>query len=83
MMHTRVMATHTPDQTDALTDLDSATAAYRAAEQALENARERVHDAIVRTLTTGIGPVETARHSPYQRNHVERIRDAAGIPKRR
>lgn len=77
------MASLTPEQTQALEALDVATARFRETEAAHEISREEVHRRLVAALSTGIGPTQTTRHSPYQRNHVEKIRDAAGIPKRR
>ena len=77
------MAPLTSEQTQALADLDAATARFRETEAAHEASREEVHERLVAVLGSGIGPTRAARHSPYQRNHVERIRDAAGIPKRR
>lgn len=72
-----------PAQTEALTELDQATERYRAAERAYVEAREHVHGAIVRALQAGIGTSEVGRHSPYDRNHVNRIRKDAGIPPKR
>lgn len=77
------MAPLTPDQTEALAQLDEATERYRAAERAFVEARERLHDRIVRALTAGVGTSEVGRHSPYDRNHVNRIRRDAGIPPKR
>lgn len=77
------MASLTPEQTEALQALDAATARFRETEAAHEESREEVHRRLVAVLSTGIGPTPAARHSPYQRNHVEKIRDAAGIPKKR
>ena len=77
------MASLTPEQIEALEALDAATARFRETEAAHEASREEVHQRLVAVLATGVGPTSTARHSPYQRNHVERIRDAAGLPKKR
>ena len=83
MLHTHVMASLTPDQSEALDDLAAVTDEFRAAEAALEEARERVHKAVLRSLRAGVGPSEIERRGPYDRNHVGRIRKAAGIPGRR
>ncbi|WP_435109414.1 hypothetical protein [Nocardiopsis synnemataformans] len=77
------MASLTPDQTEALAELDAATERYRAAERAYVEAREHVHGKIVRALQAGIGTSEVGRHAPYDRNHVNRIRKDAGIPSKR
>lgn len=68
-------------QDAALAELDALTAAFKAADAQLEAAREAVQEAIVRHLRErNAPPGKIAEHSPYDRNHVGRIRDAAGIP---
>jgi hypothetical protein len=65
----------------ALAELDAVTARYRAAEAELEDARKAVQEVIVRHLRERSAPPgQIASHSPYDRNHVGRLRDAAGIP---
>lgn len=65
----------------ALAELDALTAVFRAAETALDKAREDVQEAIVRHLREqNAPPGKIAEHSPYDRNHVGRLRDAAGVP---
>lgn len=65
----------------ALSELDALTEAFRQAEAAFEAARERVQEAIVRHLRErNAAPGKIAAHSPYDRNHVRRLGDAAGIP---
>lgn len=65
----------------ALAELDTLTAAFEQAEAALEAARERVQEAIVRHLRDrNAAPGKIAAHSPYDRNYVRRLGDAAGIP---
>lgn len=71
------------DKDDALDRVDRATRRFRNAEAALEEARETMHRAIVDALKADAGASETARHSPYDRNHVNRIRRDAGIPPKR
>jgi hypothetical protein len=68
---------------DHLAALDEDTARYRAAEDALEQARTKLRDRIVRALRADIRPSEVTAHTPYDRNHIDRIRRAAGIPSRR
>lgn len=68
-------------QNAALAELDTLTAAFKAAEAELSRAREAVQEAIVRHLRErNAPPGKIAEHSPYDRNHVGRIRDAAKIP---
>ena len=83
MLHNRVMASLNPEQTEALAALEAVTDEFRAAEEALEEVRERVHKAVLRSLRTGVGPSEIERRGPYDRNHVGRIRKTAGIPGKR
>lgn len=65
----------------ALAEIDAVTAKFRAAEAALEDARKEVQEVLVRHLRERSAPPgQIATHSPYDRNHVGRIRDAAGIP---
>lgn len=71
------------DRAALIAELDGATNEFRRAEQALAAARERAHAAIAAALHGGIGPSETARHAPYDRVHVDRIRREAGIPNKR
>lgn len=77
------MASLTPEQTEALAELETATQEFRDAERVLEEKRERVHGAVLNSLRAGIGPSEIERHGPYDRNHVGRLRKAAGIPGKR
>lgn len=65
----------------ALAELDTLTDAFRQAEGILEAARNDVQDAILKHLRARSAPPgKIAEHSPYDRNHVGRLRDAAGIP---
>lgn len=64
----------------ALAELDALTKAFRDAEAMLEAARVDVQEAIIRHLRARSAPPgKIAEHSPYDRNHVGRLRDAAGI----
>lgn len=66
---------------EALAELDKLTAAYRKAEAALDRARDALHSSIVKHLTErNAPPGKVAEHSPYDRNHIRRIADAAGVP---
>lgn len=59
-----------------LAALDRATAKYRR----FEKARDELHEAIVAAFKAGVRPADVERHTPYDRNHNARIREAAGIP---
>lgn len=57
------------------------SAAYTAAEEALEAARKHLNEGIVDVLKAKtLGPSEVTRLVPYERQHVGRISKAAGIP---
>lgn len=65
----------------ALKELDKLTAAYEAAERALDKRRDALHSAIVKHLMErAVRPVEVEKHTPYDRNHIRRIASAAGVP---
>ncbi|MGW8846586.1 hypothetical protein ACWGNE_02285 [Streptomyces xiamenensis] len=65
----------------ALAELDELTSKFVAAEQARDEARDALHEAIVRHLRErNARPGQVAEHSPYDRNHVGRIAKAAGVP---
>lgn len=65
----------------ALKELDGLTAAYEAAERALDERRDTLHSAIVKHLRErNARPGEVAEHTPYDRNHIRRIAQAAGVP---
>jgi hypothetical protein len=65
----------------ALKELDKLTASYKAAEKRLDAARDALHDAIVKHLTErNARPGEVSDHTPYDRNHIRRIANAAGVP---
>ncbi|MEU0275520.1 hypothetical protein [Streptomyces sp. NPDC006307] len=74
------MATHDPSKA-AAAELDTLTKAFRKAEEKQEQAREAVHDAIVKHLRArNAPPGKIAEHTPYDRVHVGRIAKGAGIP---
>lgn len=65
----------------ALKELDKLTAAYEAAKKPFEEARDALHDAIVKHLKErNARPGEVSDHTPYDRNHIRRIASAAGVP---
>ncbi|MFJ8583652.1 hypothetical protein ACIRD2_03190 [Streptomyces sp. NPDC093595] len=65
----------------ALKELDQLTAAFRKAEEQLERARTALQAAIVKHLKErNASPGKVAEHSPYDRNHIRRIANAAGVP---
>ncbi|MFG1846700.1 hypothetical protein [Micromonospora carbonacea] len=54
--------------------------------QAIDNevaTRDAHHEAIVKALRAGAGPSAIERVSRYDRQHIDRIRRAAGIPSKR
>lgn len=42
--------------------------------------RDQLHQAIVTALRAGVRPRDVAAIAPYDRNHIRRIADAAGVP---
>jgi hypothetical protein len=55
-------------------------------EQAIEEEKAKqaeLHAAIVVALRAGAGPVAIERESHYDRQHIDRIRRAAGLPPKR
>lgn len=65
----------------AIRELEALTATYRATEEAHIQARDALHEAIIRNLLAKtLRPGQVAKHSPYDRNHVGRIAKAAGVP---
>ncbi|WP_412079010.1 hypothetical protein ACLF6K_37335 [Streptomyces xanthophaeus] len=65
----------------ALKELDKLTASFKDAEAALDRARDALQEAIVRHLSErNAAPGKVSEHSPYDRNHIRRIAQAAGVP---
>lgn len=65
----------------ALKEFDKLSAAYEAAERALDKRRDALHAAIVKHLMERtVRPVDVEKHTPYDRNHIRRIAQAAGVP---
>ncbi|MET9521491.1 hypothetical protein [Streptomyces coeruleorubidus] len=64
----------------ALRELDELSAAYEAAVKELDERRDALHDAIVKHLSErNARPGEVSEHTPYDRNHIRRIANAAGV----
>lgn len=68
---------------EAIAELEEAANAFRDSEALLNRDRDRLHAAVVAALRADVGPSEIERISPYDRQHIQRIRRAAGIPPRR
>lgn len=65
----------------ALKELDQLTAAYEATKKPFEEARDALHDAIIKHLKErNARPGEVSDHTPYDRNHIRRVASAAGVP---
>lgn len=65
----------------AIRELDKLSAAYEAAERTLDKRRDALHSAIIKHLMErNIRPVDAEKHTPYDRNHIRRIAQAAGVP---
>lgn len=65
---------------EALAELRAATAEFTGGRDEQERRRERLAAAIVNALKVGIGPSAIEREAPYDRQHIDRIRRAAGLP---
>lgn len=74
--------TATEKQQQAARDrLAQLSAAYTAAEEQLEEARQALNEGIVDVLMARtLGPSEVTRLVPYERQHVGRIAKAGGVP---
>jgi hypothetical protein len=70
----------TAEQQTLLRLLDEETANYRKYEELLKSKRDSIHDLVGRALRAEIGPSEVTRHTPYDRQHIARIREKHGIP---
>lgn len=65
----------------ALKELDDLSAAYEAAKKPFDEARDALHGAIIKHLMErNARPGELSDHTPYDRNHIRRIANAAGVP---
>ncbi|MEV5347157.1 GIY-YIG nuclease family protein [Streptomyces achromogenes] len=64
----------------ALDEISKLSAEYLDAQEMFEKAREDLHAAIARHLgERNARPSEVVEHTPYDRNHVDRIRKGAGV----
>lgn len=77
------MTEETDPKVEALAELREAATEFRAVEDELDRRRERLHAAIVKALRANLGPSAIERVVPYDRQHIDRIRRAAGIPPKR
>jgi hypothetical protein len=68
---------------EALAELRAATAHFTEGRDEQERRRERLAAAIVKALTVGVRPSVIEREAPYDRQHIDRIRKAAGLPAKR
>lgn len=82
MWHHRRMTDYDPHKmAAALAEMDQLTANFKAAEQALDKARDELRKGIVRNLMErNAPPGQLADHTPYDRNHVGRIAREGGVP---
>lgn len=65
---------------EALTAVKAASDEHTQAIDAEKAKQEAHHAAIVAALRAGAGPSAIEKHSRYDRQHIDRIRRAAGIP---
>lgn len=77
------MTEETDPTVDALVELREAAQSFTEGRAEQERRRERLAAAIVKALQADIGPSAVEREVPYDRQHVDRIRRAAGIPAKR
>ncbi|MGW2082118.1 hypothetical protein ACWCOW_35255 [Streptomyces sp. NPDC001939] len=65
----------------ALERLDQLSSAYEAAKKPFDEARDALHSAVIQILRDrDARPGEVSDHTPYDRNHIRRIANAAGVP---
>ncbi|MFD6360170.1 hypothetical protein ACFWFX_09985 [Streptomyces roseolus] len=68
-------------QEAAMRELDTLTEAYRATEEAHEQARQALRAAIIdKLMTRTLRPSQVEAHTPYDRVHIGRIARDAGVP---
>ena len=70
-------------QAKAINELRETSAAFLAARDELEERRRTLVEAIKNALRLDVPPSVVERESPYDRQHIGRIRRDAGIPPRR
>lgn len=64
---------------DPMTNLDHATARYRQAKAAYEEARDAAADAVAEALRAGQRPTDVTERSPFTAAYVRRIARDKGI----
>ncbi|MFB6392566.1 hypothetical protein [Polymorphospora lycopeni] len=74
------MADEEDPKVSALAEVKAASDQHEDAQNAEEEKRKALHDAIVKALQAGAGPSAIERVSHYDRQHIDRIRKAAGLP---
>lgn len=77
------MAEETDPKVEALAKVRAESAEHEKTINAEEAQREVLHAAIVKALRAGAGPTAIEGVSHYDRQHIDRIRKAAGIPPKR
>lgn len=78
-----VVADLTETQRDLVAKLRAATEEFLPARDAYEERQRALHRAIEDALRGDVPPSIVTRESPYDRQHIGRIRDRANIPPRR
>lgn len=73
----------TPEQEDLVAKLRAATDEFVPARDTYQDKQESLHKAIADALRGGVPPSIVERESPYDRQHIGRIRTKANIPPRR
>jgi nucleoid-associated protein YgaU len=68
---------------EVLAELRAASTEFVQGRDEQEKRRLRLARAIEQALVADIGPVAIEREVPYDRQHIDRIRRAAGIPAKR
>lgn len=77
------MADGEDPKVEALAELRHAADEFTEGRDEQERRRERLAAAIVKALKADIGPSAIEREVPYDRQHIDRIRKAAGLPPKR
>lgn len=77
------MAEEKDPKVQALAELREAAHEFTEGRDEQERRRERLAAAIVTALQADIGPSAIEREVPYDRQHIDRIRKAAGLPPKR
>ncbi len=77
------MTEETDPKVEALAEVARASEQHTQAISNEVTARDAHHEAVVKALRAGLGPSAIERVSRYDRQHIDRIRRAAGIPSTR